>query len=272
MQTYKKIETNVDFEIAIILTNSLTEMINHYIYLLIEREFLNTGEPIYKIGRTRQNPPWKRFDQYPKNSHLIMLNCVNDSILVETQIKKQLIKTQGIKHRKDIGVEYFEGSLDIIKKICLINCYGNQSLEPDYPDLCDSCQKKTKGETVDKIDGLKQPYVVLKADLKYIKNNEDAQIAKWIDLNLFLNNEKDQNGDLPFIQMKNIFGSFKQTGIYNRKIKKKDLQSMIEKKYNINCKKFHYILDLKLSSCFVGLTWNNKKDAHEGSNQNVYKI
>ncbi len=36
-----------------------------YIYLIQEREFINSKQPIYKIGRTKQNN-YKRFEQYPK--------------------------------------------------------------------------------------------------------------------------------------------------------------------------------------------------------------
>jgi hypothetical protein len=93
-----------------------------YVYLLIEREFIKTQESVYKIGQTAQNPPWRRFDQYPKNSRLIFLINVENSINVERTIKKQMMMTSEIKHRTDIGQEYFEGDIDVIKKIFLMNC------------------------------------------------------------------------------------------------------------------------------------------------------
>ena len=94
----------------------------------MEREFIKTTESIYKIGRTTQNPPWKRFCQYPNNSHLILMINVKNSKSVENYIKKQLMITKAIKHRKDIGSEYFEGDLDIIKKVFMANCFENQLL------------------------------------------------------------------------------------------------------------------------------------------------
>lgn len=48
---------------------------------------------------------------------------VNHSINTEKIIKKQLITTPEIKHRIDIGQEYFEGDITIIKKQFMINCY-----------------------------------------------------------------------------------------------------------------------------------------------------
>lgn len=72
-------------------------MDDNYIYLLIEREFIKTGESIYKIGQTAQNPPLKRFQTYPKNSHLILLINVKNGSNIEQKIKKQLKLTPGIK-------------------------------------------------------------------------------------------------------------------------------------------------------------------------------
>ena len=41
------------------------------IYLLQEREFINSNENIYKIGRTKQ-ANIQRFNQYPKGSKLLL--------------------------------------------------------------------------------------------------------------------------------------------------------------------------------------------------------
>ena len=77
-----------------------------YIYLIQLREFIKTGENIYKFGRTQQEN-FKRFYQYPKNSKLIFQIICNDSKVLEHKI---LIKfRQKYISRKDIGAEYFEG-------------------------------------------------------------------------------------------------------------------------------------------------------------------
>jgi hypothetical protein len=79
-----------------------------YIYILIEREFIKTGEPIYKIGKTKQEN-MKRFKQYPKGSILIeQIMCQNCDIM-ETDIMN-IFKTKYI-HRTDIGREYFQGDM-----------------------------------------------------------------------------------------------------------------------------------------------------------------
>jgi hypothetical protein len=50
---------------------------------------------------------FKRFDGYPKNSHLVLMVDVIDCKAIETLIIK---KFKGVfTHRKDYGNEYFEG-------------------------------------------------------------------------------------------------------------------------------------------------------------------
>ena len=51
-------------------------MLNGYIYLLQEREFLKTNEPIYKIGMTEQTNPFDRFNSYPNGSRLFLMRNV----------------------------------------------------------------------------------------------------------------------------------------------------------------------------------------------------
>ena len=78
----------------------------NYIYLIREREFIRLSEDVYKIGCTCQKD-FKRFDGYPKSSHLILMIDVCDSKMIEKLVIK---KFKGLfKHRKDIGNEYFEG-------------------------------------------------------------------------------------------------------------------------------------------------------------------
>lgn len=117
------------------MTNTYT-----YIYLLMEREFIKTGEPIYKIGQTNQDPPWKRFQQYPKNSRLILLIMANKA--AEDVIKKELKSTAGIKQRKDIGLEYFEGDVKVIRQICL--SVSNQESSVDQKTVISSNQPIAK--------------------------------------------------------------------------------------------------------------------------------
>jgi hypothetical protein len=108
-------------------------MNDNYVYLLIEREFLKTNESIYKIGRTNQIPPLNRIQQYPKNSRLIFLINVDNSTTVEKIIKKELIMSPEIKQRTDIGHEYFEGDINLIKEIFLMSYQKTQITRAKIP-------------------------------------------------------------------------------------------------------------------------------------------
>jgi hypothetical protein len=82
---------------------------NQYIYLIQEREFIKTGEPIYKIGKTKQEN-LTRFNQYPKGSRmlcqLISKDCDEDERVLLGKFRTSYVP------RKDIGSEYFEGDYE----------------------------------------------------------------------------------------------------------------------------------------------------------------
>lgn len=61
-----------------------------------------------------------RFKQYPKNSKLELIISVTDSISAENSLKKAL--TSKFIKRKDIGDEYYEGSIKEIKKLVFSVC------------------------------------------------------------------------------------------------------------------------------------------------------
>ena len=79
---------------------------NNYVYLLKEREFIKTKEPIYKIGKTTQEN-FKRFRQYPKQSTLLFHMICDDCDEVEKKI--MILFSHKYINRTDIGNEYFEG-------------------------------------------------------------------------------------------------------------------------------------------------------------------
>lgn len=95
----------------------------NYVYILKEREFVNCGEQVYKIGKTTQQND-RRFSQYPKGSILLFQSICSDCSKIEKVIKDKF-KTE-FKQRNDIGDGYFEGNfnkmivllLDIIKNDC----------------------------------------------------------------------------------------------------------------------------------------------------------
>ncbi len=96
----------------------------NYIYLLIEREFVNLKMLIYKVGKSKQENT-KRFKQYPKGSILYYQRICNDC----DKLEKEIIKKFKIEFKqvKDIGNEYFEGNVN--KMINIINEIINEELQ-----------------------------------------------------------------------------------------------------------------------------------------------
>lgn len=124
MTTNNNINLNIYPNIKINKTNYKTLKTKNYgfIYVLIEREFINNGQNIYKIGRTNQIN-LRRFRNYPKGSKLLFyMKCFNrNSISIENDIMNDLKKSEYIKQKNDIGKEYFEGNLKKIIEICYNN-------------------------------------------------------------------------------------------------------------------------------------------------------
>ena len=88
-----------------------------YVYLGHELEYIQTDPNVYKIGNTRQNPPWKRFRGYKPGIEILLLEEVWDSMTAEQLIKKALNDTPGIIHRTDLGHERYEGSPDLMRQV-----------------------------------------------------------------------------------------------------------------------------------------------------------
>lgn len=87
-----------------------------YIYLLQTREFVNSKEPIYKIGKTTKLN-FTRFKQYPQGSVLLFQSSCFDCNKLEKQII-QLFKSK-YKIRTSIGRESFQGNChEMIKDFC----------------------------------------------------------------------------------------------------------------------------------------------------------
>jgi hypothetical protein len=93
------------------IKNCIAKSINNnenkeFIYLLQEREFIKTKEPIYKIGKTKQEKI-KRIKSYPNGSELLFyIVCNNCDEIEKTIINK--FKNHYI-HKKEFGNEYFMG-------------------------------------------------------------------------------------------------------------------------------------------------------------------
>jgi hypothetical protein len=79
-----------------------------FVYILQEREFINSGEPVYKIGKTIN--PKNRMSSYPKASNVLGIYLCGDCHTTE----KSLIELFDVKFikRKDLGLEYYQGDIN----------------------------------------------------------------------------------------------------------------------------------------------------------------
>lgn len=91
-----------------------------HIYVIKEREFIKTGENIFKIGRSKNIV--NRMPSYPKNS-LIYTILYTDNI---NEVEKNMIKhfDNIFIKRTDIGNEYYECSEKEIMQECTMILYN----------------------------------------------------------------------------------------------------------------------------------------------------
>ena len=94
---------------------------HEYLYVIQTREHIKLNLPVYKVGRSKQSlyidGNTKRMQQYPKGSVQLALFTGEDCISAENNLINKLIQSHDLKHRLDIGHEYFEGQLSTILAI-----------------------------------------------------------------------------------------------------------------------------------------------------------
>jgi hypothetical protein len=76
-----------------------------HLYLIWEREFIKSGEKLFKIGRTDNIR--RRLTQYPKGSRLLFSIYTPDCLTAERELIRKFKST--FDPRTDIGREYFGG-------------------------------------------------------------------------------------------------------------------------------------------------------------------
>jgi len=114
-----------------------------FIYLLQEREFIKTREPIYKIGKTKQEK-LKRIKSYPNGSELLFyIICNNCDEIEKTIINKFKIH---FNHKKEFGNEYFMGDYNLMIDIIynIIRTTDNEDIENNNKindNRCSKCNK-----------------------------------------------------------------------------------------------------------------------------------
>ena len=122
---------------------------NEYIYLLQEREFIKTKEPIYKIGKTKQEN-LKRIKSYPNGSKLLFYNdcidCDNIEKVILNKFKEHFIHKKIIKY---IEYKYFNEEFPENRNIkyennnCLIRENGKWKMK-DLNNIIDDLIDKNK--------------------------------------------------------------------------------------------------------------------------------
>jgi len=180
-----------------------------FIYLLQEREFIKTREPIYKIGKTKQEK-LKRIKSYPNGSELLFyIICNNCDEIEKTIINKFKIH---FNHKKEFGNEYFMGNYNLMIDIIynIIRTTDNEDIENNNKN---NCQFKSIIRNI-----------IMKDD--YINNYGNERIDYLED---FIN--KDNIKDLPihkklikYIEYKNFNDEFPE----NRNIKYENNNCLIK--------------------------------------------
>ena len=128
-----------------------------YIYLLIEREFSNSKEPIFKVGKTTKLNHI-RFNQYLKNSVLLFQMICNDCNNMEKQIKD--IFKKEFKQRKEIGSEYFEGKYQSMIDIIYNTIKNEKEVEKVVEEVEKEEVEKEEVEEVEKEHVKEEEYTV----------------------------------------------------------------------------------------------------------------
>lgn len=144
----------------------------HFCYLLQEREFVKTKENVFKPGKTKKGDA-SRFNNYPKDSILILLIRVYDCDVAEKEILQEFNKK--FKQRLDIGREYFEGDIDDIKNEFIniiskkyVMCFEpkNNKIDNKYKSIILENEKTIKKQN--KIIGEKEN--IIKKQMSIIEN------------------------------------------------------------------------------------------------------
>lgn len=105
-----------------------------YFYVIWLREHRLLRLPVYKVGVTQSADPNTRTVKYPPGSTVKISLAVRRPYYVETCIKNALATAPGIKRRKDLGHEYYEGDLRSIFQMAYFVCAMN--LHDELDDAC----------------------------------------------------------------------------------------------------------------------------------------
>jgi hypothetical protein len=135
-----------------------------YVYIVHEREFVKSGNPTFKIGKTGNVDSYKRICAYPKNSILLALMPTKNCHIVE----KELIILFAKKYKQMIeyGVEYFQGNIHSMVK--------DMYMFINYHDTMETYKKPINKESEKIIKKRRKTPVIVDSDDETYSDIEDA--------------------------------------------------------------------------------------------------
>ena len=159
-----------------------------YIYLLHELQFIKAGQPIYKLGQTKQTN-MARLSTYPKGCRLLLEISYDDSSTALRELSA--IFEKHTKPRYDIGPDYFEGLATVMKQLIYKHIdYSHRKMVLEYNKIAiginDSKKKilekkkyldDTKSETQKIEKELAHYDTILKWFCNYYKGHADEIIG-----------------------------------------------------------------------------------------------
>jgi predicted nuclease with TOPRIM domain len=86
------------------------KLVQEYVYIIRECDFVRLNEDIYKIGRTSKTNPEDRFQKYRKGTEIVAFFKVNNSIECKNKMIKCFSNHINIKKMSEYGKEYFQGN------------------------------------------------------------------------------------------------------------------------------------------------------------------
>ena len=167
---------------------------SEYIYLLQEREFIKTNEPIYKIGKSKQEN-LKRICNYPNGTKLLFQIICEKCDFIE----RELINIFKNKYelQRNIGNEYFKGDykemIDDIYKYISNNHDNHFDIDNiENVEIIDTYEKFMENTQIDKIIITNK-----KKEEGYLRYKGKTTFHKIWD-----KNSKDENSEILYLWLK----------------------------------------------------------------------
>jgi hypothetical protein len=237
------------------------------VYIIHTREFINSNQNVYKIGRTSQEFI-KRATSYPKGSILKLQKQVKNSKQIESIIKSCFNKK--FKIRKDIGIEYFEGNYNEMEEEFMYICIANDT-EEEQNQTSININDESDNDDIDKIetnhdddddddDDYKQEEIEINTCEEYLKFSKIYKIT--------ITNKKTKEG---FLKFKN----HNWRKLYNRNSKDFDEDNMETLDDFIKTEQNYDDFGYKDSETNAVITFSEFRNLYKGQQNDVlhkYKI